>query len=69
MPNVGGRGRGDLYVTIKVSVPKKLTKEQKHLVEELAKTLPPPVPPASAAARTGDESDRGLFDRVKDIFG
>ena len=40
MPNVSGRGMGDLYVIAGVAVPKKLTKEQKHLLEELSKTLP-----------------------------
>lgn len=67
MPNVGGRGRGDLYVTVKVSVPRKLTKDQRKLVEELAKTMPP-QPPAAPAGKA-DDDDRGLFDRVKDIFG
>ena len=36
MPNVSGRGHGDLYVIARVAVPKKLTKDQKHLLEELA---------------------------------
>ena len=36
MPNVSGRGQGDLHVIARVAVPKKLTKEQKHLLEELA---------------------------------
>ena len=35
MPHVNGRGHGDLYVIARVAVPKKLTKEQKHLLEEL----------------------------------
>ena len=38
MPNVNGRGHGDLHVIARVSVPKKLTKDQKHLLEELGKT-------------------------------
>ena len=36
MPDVSGRGRGDLLVTVKVTTPKKLTKEQKKLLEQLA---------------------------------
>ena len=36
MPNVDGRGHGDLHVIARVAVPKKLTKEQKQLLEELA---------------------------------
>src|SRR5204862_1638781 len=40
MPDVNGRGRGDLFATIQVLTPKKLTKEQRHLLEQLAKALP-----------------------------
>jgi molecular chaperone DnaJ len=66
MPDVSGRGRGDLLLTVKVSTPKKLTKEQRKLLEQLSETLPKeqfePTP-------VGDQADKGLFDRVKDIFG
>ena len=65
MPDVSGRGRGDLFVTVKVITPKKLSKEQKKLLEQLATSLPKeqfePIPV--------DREDKGLFDRVKDIFG
>jgi molecular chaperone DnaJ len=37
VPNVHGRGVGDLLVRLNVSVPRKLSLEQRHLVEELAK--------------------------------
>ena len=67
MPDVGGRGRGDLQVTVKVSVPKKLTKDQRKLLEDLATTLPPE--PAEPQPLGQGEDDKGLFDRVKDIFG
>ena len=66
MPDVSGRGQGDLFVTVRVSTPKKVTKEQKKLLEQLAATLPKeefePTP-------LGEQVDKGLFDRVKDIFG
>jgi molecular chaperone DnaJ len=66
MPDVSGRGRGDLLMTVKVSTPKKLSKEQRKLLEQLSETLPKeqfePTP-------VGDQADKGLFDRVKDIFG
>jgi molecular chaperone DnaJ len=64
MPNVSGRGHGDLHVIARVSVPKKLTKEQKHLLEELGKTL-------KDEALSGNplEAEKPFFERVKDIFG
>jgi len=36
MPHLNGSGRGDLIVHIGVTVPKKLTKRQRELLEELA---------------------------------
>jgi molecular chaperone DnaJ len=64
MPNVSGRGHGDLYVVVRAQVPKKLTREQKHLLEELAKTMPQDV-----TDRSGESSEKPFFDKVKDIFG
>jgi molecular chaperone DnaJ len=66
MPDVSGRGHGDLLVTVKVSTPRKLTKEQKKLLEQLAASLPKE---AFEPTPVGDHADKGLFDRVKDIFG
>jgi molecular chaperone DnaJ len=65
MPNVSGRGVGDLFVIARASVPKKLTREQKHLLEELARTLPEEKPDVAAA----DGSEKPFFEKVKDIFG
>ena len=67
MPDVvAGRGRGDLLVTVKVVTPRKLTKDQRKVLEQLAEALPKeqfePTP-------RDEHEDRGLFDRVKDIFG
>jgi molecular chaperone DnaJ len=65
MPNVSGRGRGDLHVIARVSVPSKLTREQKQLLEELRKTLP-----AGGFEEDGEDSaEKPFFERVKDIFG
>jgi molecular chaperone DnaJ len=66
MPDVSGRGRGDLYVNVQVDIPKKLTKDQKSLLQQLAKALPADKfePRAQETAE-----DKNLFDRVKDIFG
>jgi molecular chaperone DnaJ len=63
MPHVNGRGHGDLHVIARVAVPKKLSKEQKHLLEELARTLPQEKPDDS------EGGDKPFFERVKDIFG
>jgi molecular chaperone DnaJ len=65
MPNVSGRGHGDLHVIARAAIPKKLTKDQKRLIEELAKTFPPDE--ATAEEMAGD--DKPFFERVKDIFG
>jgi molecular chaperone DnaJ len=67
LADVNGRGKGDLFATVQVQTPKKLTKEQRALVEQLSKALPKdqfePRP-------HGEEADeRNLFDRVKDMFG
>jgi molecular chaperone DnaJ len=67
MPDVTGRGgRGDLLVTVKVLTPKKLNREQKKLLEQLQTTLPKekfdPTP-------REEQDEKGLFDRVRDIFG
>jgi len=69
MPDVAdrsGRHRGDLFVTAKVLTPKKLSKDQKKLLEQLAATLPKEKLEPTPLDR---EEDKGLFDRVKDIFG
>lgn len=56
IPSLGGRGRGDQYVTVAVRTPTRLTSEQRELFERLAEI-------------GGDEvSGKGLFERVKDIF-
>jgi molecular chaperone DnaJ len=64
MPNVSGR-HGDLYVVAGVVIPKKLTKEQKHLLEELSKTLPQ----QETDADRQEAGEKPFFERVKDIFG
>ena len=65
-PRVSGRGRGDLYVSVQVQVPDKLSREQKELVEQLDKTMPQK---SSEPHVRSDAEDRPFFDRVKDIFG
>jgi len=67
MPDVSGRGRGDLLITVQVQTPKKLSKEQRHLLEQLEKALPKEQFEPRAPGE--EQEDRNLFDRVKDMFG
>jgi molecular chaperone DnaJ len=63
--DVSGRGRGDMLVTVQAITPRKLTRDQRKLLEQLAEVLPPqqfePTP--------RETDDRNIFDKVKDIFG
>jgi molecular chaperone DnaJ len=67
MPDVSGRGRGDLFFTAQAVTPKKLTKEQRTLLEQLNKALPKETFQPRPLDGTGDE--KNLFEKVKDIFG
>ena len=67
MPDVNGRGRGDLFATVQVQTPRKLTKEQKALLEQLARELPKDE--FEPRPRADEHDERNLFDRVKDMFG
>jgi len=66
MPSVNGRGRGDLHVMVQPRTPKKLSKDQRAALEQLARVLPA----EKIEARVQDEAtgERGVFDRVKDLF-
>jgi molecular chaperone DnaJ len=57
MPILGGRGRGDLFVSVTVVTPTTLTREQKRLLEQLAEV------------ESKDLENKGLVDKVRDIFG
>jgi molecular chaperone DnaJ len=37
LPRVSGYGQGDLYINVKIKIPKKLSKKQKELLQELKK--------------------------------
>ncbi len=57
MPVLGGRGRGDLFVSVTVVTPTTLTRDQRKLLEQLSEI------------ETTDLEDKGLIDKVRDIFG
>jgi len=57
MPVLGGRGRGDLFVSVTVITPTTLTREQRRLLEQLAEV------------ENKDLESKGLVDKVRDIFG
>jgi molecular chaperone DnaJ len=58
IPEVQGKGRGDLIVHIDVRIPVKLTRDQRRIFEELEDTLPV----------DNDPHEKGLLDKVKDYF-
>jgi DnaJ-class molecular chaperone len=62
MPDVGGRGKGDLLVTVQAVTPKKLNKEQRKLLEQLAETLP--AQKFEPRRREDDAEDRGIFGKI-----
>ena len=67
LPNVSGRGHGDLHVTVGVQVPRKPSREVREALEALRTVLPPDTGDARANDRSQD--DKPFFERVKDMFG
>ena len=63
LPDVNGRGRGDLLARMLVWVPDRLTPEQERLIQELRALEDPPPAAVDADGR------RGFWDRVKDALG
>lgn len=59
IPGLRSNARGDLYFTVKVSVPKKLNDQQRELLRSFAE--------ASGEHLSGQE--KSFFDKVKDAFG
>ena len=58
MPALGGRGRGDLFVSVTVITPTSLTREQRKLLEQLSEVESKDL-----------VENKGLVDKVRDIFG
>jgi molecular chaperone DnaJ len=58
VPHLNERGRGDLIVRVIVQIPKKLTREQRELVEQLSESMAVDNKPHSP----------GLLEKMKDLF-
>jgi molecular chaperone DnaJ len=59
VPQVNARVRGDLYVHLDVQIPKKLTREQRKIFEQLGEVLPVENSP----------HEKSVFEKVRDFFG
>ena len=59
VPHLNERGKGDLIVEVRVATPTKMSKQQKDLIKQLGETMIVENEPHS----------RGLFEKMKDIFG
>jgi len=60
IPNINGYGKGDLFVHINVWTPKKISKEEKEILEKLRTSenfIPQPT-----------RKEKGFFDKMKDFF-
>ncbi len=57
LPNLGGRGKGDLFVAVSLVTPKTLTREQRKILEQLAEI------------EDTDFADESFMDKVRNIFG
>src|SRR5439155_18234430 len=66
MPSVAGNGRGSLHVRLVVDVPRKVSKEQKKLIEQLGKLAPQEAIEPRALDADGEKP---FFDKVRDLFG
>lgn len=60
LPNPHG-GRGDLYISVAIVIPQKVSREQRRILEQLGQSLKVDNKPV--------ERSSSFFDKVKDIFG
>ena len=59
IPYLRGSGRGDLYVTVEVEVPKRLSEKQKNLLREFDQSM---------SGSGNYDKKKSFLDRVKDAF-
>ncbi len=60
IPRLRRNGRGDQLVTVLVTIPTRLTDEQKHLFQQLGETLGKEVIP---------QPEKGFFEKLRDALG
>ena len=60
LPDVNGYGRGDELVVVDITIPSKLTSEEKRLVEQLAQQ------PSFQKAES--VKNQNIFERMKSFF-
>jgi len=61
LPSVNGYGKGDQLIHVNVWTPKKMTKEEKKIIQKLqdSENFDP----------NPDDNDKGFFGKMKDLFG
>ncbi len=64
MPKLHGRGRGDLIVKVKVTVPQDLTDEQRRRLEDFARSLHGEGAPSDAQGPHDKGEGGGLFNKI-----
>ncbi|MDP4109710.1 MAG: molecular chaperone DnaJ [Bacillota bacterium] len=58
IPNINGHGRGDQFVKVNIETPKNLTASQKEALRQFAGEL----------QSTNHQSQKGFFDKMRDLF-
>lgn len=61
IPDVNGRGRGDILVIVDIAVPTKLTAEDKKLVEQMGQS-------ATFSKVDNSRAEQNIFDRMRNFF-
>jgi molecular chaperone DnaJ len=59
VPNLGRRGRGDLFLTIAVQTPRDLSRDERRLLEEMARVRGEPAGKKASARATLRRPDGG----------
>ncbi len=66
VPFLQGNGRGDQLVSLRLITPRKLTEEQRKLLQDLSRTMPREQ---IGKASDREQDDKGFFSRIRDALG